>query len=82
MQKDERRPLETSQSYLLKEAAEIIKSNFAKLQRALNKTRRCGSKSNSALSRNPTTQLFPDNEGVIQVGPKHTVKYSNSFFLI
>ena len=31
MQEYEKRPLETAQSYLLKEAAEIIKSNFAKL---------------------------------------------------
>lgn len=33
MQEDERRPLETAQSYLLKKATEIIKSNFAKLQK-------------------------------------------------
>lgn len=39
--KDERRPLETAQSYLLKEAAEIIKSNFPQSStRALNKARR------------------------------------------
>lgn len=37
MQEEERRPLETAQSYLLKEAAEIIKSNFAKLQKGTEK---------------------------------------------
>ena len=37
MQEDERRPLETAQSYLLKEAAEIIKSNFAKLPKGTEK---------------------------------------------
>lgn len=60
--KDERRPLETAQSYLLKEAAEIIKSNFPQSStRALNKARRRRSNSDPAVSRNPRTQLFPEN---------------------